>query len=110
MTNVRVVNSIDGSSKPLLYRGEDWVDVFIHMIIEVKGEVVDKMEENKENMFNATHSRYFNTATKLFICGKDFQGDRRVRDHCHLTDIGDVPTMIVIHNLLCVFTKSQFSP
>jgi hypothetical protein len=30
--------------------------------------------------------RDFKTATKCFICGKDFkEGDKKVRDHCHFT-------------------------
>ena len=83
---INVVNSIDGSSKPFLYRGGDCMDVFIQKIIEVKDEVMEKMKENKEIIFNANNWRDFNTATKCFICGKDFQqGDRKVRDHCHFT-------------------------
>ena len=64
------------------------MDVFIQKIIEVKDEVMEKMKENKEIIFNANNRRDFNTATatKCFICGKDFrQGDRKVRDHCHFT-------------------------
>ena len=62
------------------------MDVFIQKIIEVKDEVMEKMKENKEIIFNANNWRDFNTATKCFICGKDFQqGDRKVRDHCHFT-------------------------
>ena len=62
------------------------MDVFIQKIIEVKDEVMEKMKENTEIIFNANNRRDFNTATKCFICGKDFQqGDRKVRDHCHFT-------------------------
>ena len=64
---INVVNSIDGSSKPFLYRGEDCMDVFIQKIIEVKDEVMEKMKENKEIIFNANNRRDFNT------------------DHCHFT-------------------------
>ena len=66
---INVVNSIDGSSKPFLYRGEDCMDVFIQKIqkiIEVKDEVMEKMKENKEIIFNANNRRDFNTATKPF--------------------------------------------
>ena len=49
------------------------MDVFIQKIIEVKDEVMEKMKENKEIIFNANNRRDFNTATKCFICGKDFQ-------------------------------------
>ena len=108
---INVVNSIDGSSKPFLCRGEDCMDVFIQKIIEVKDEVMEKMKENKEIIYNANNRRDFNTATKCFICGKDFQqGDRKVRDHCHFTGrYRGVLTMIVIYSLLCVIIKFQFS-
>ena len=83
---IDVVNSIDGSSRPFLYRGENYMDVFIKKLIEVKDEVVEKMKENKEIIFNANNRRDFNTATKCSICGKDFQqGDRKVRDHGHFS-------------------------
>ena len=39
---INVVNSIDGSSKPFLHRGEDCMDVFIQKIIEVKNEIMEK--------------------------------------------------------------------
>ena len=42
------------------------MDVFIQKIIEVKDEVMEKMKENKEIIFNANNRRDFNTATKPF--------------------------------------------
>ena len=66
---INVANSIDGSSKPFLYRGEDCMDVFIQKTNEVKDELMEKMKENKEIIFNANNRRDFNTATKCFICG-----------------------------------------
>ena len=81
------------------------MDVFIQKIIEVKDEVMEKMKENKEIIFNANNRRDFNTATKDFQ-----QGDRKVRDHCHFTGrYRGVLTMIVIYSLLCVIIKFQFS-
>ena len=108
---INVVNAIDGSSKPFLYRGEDCMDVLIQKMIEVKHEIMDKMKENKENIMMRNNWRDFNTATKCFICGKDFQqGDRKVGDHCHSTGrYRGAPTMIVIYSLLRVITKSPFS-
>ena len=83
---INVVNSIDGSSKPFLHRGEDCMDVFIQKIIEVKNEIMEKMKENKEIIMRADDWRDFKTAKKCFICGKDFkEGDKKVRDHCHFT-------------------------
>lgn len=83
---INVVNAIDGSSEPFLYRGEDCMDVFVKKMVEVKDKIVDRMKESKEMIFNANNQRDFMTATKCFICGEDFQdGDVRVRDHCHFT-------------------------
>ena len=44
------------------------MDVFIQNIIEVKDEVMEKMKENKEIIFNANNRRDVNTATKCCIC------------------------------------------
>ena len=83
---INVVNSIDGSNEPFLYRGEDCMDVFVKKMIEVKDNIMNKMKENKEIIMRADDWRDFKTATKCFICGKDFQdGDKKVRDHCHFT-------------------------
>ena len=83
---INVVNSIDGSSEPFLYRGEDCMDVFTNKMIEVKDKIMNKMKENKPMIFNNNNQIDFNNATKCFICGKDFQqGDVKVRDHCHFT-------------------------
>ena len=108
---INVVDGIDGSSKPFLYRGEDCMDVFIQKIIEIKNEIMDRMKENKEIIMNRNNWRDCNTATKCFICGKDFQqGDTKLETIVILqVDIGDVPTMIVIYGLLCVIAKSLFS-
>ena len=45
---INVVNSIDGSNEPFLYRGEDCMDVFVKKIIEVKDKIMEKMKENKD--------------------------------------------------------------
>jgi len=83
---INVINSIDGSSEPFLYRGEDCMDVFTDKMIEVKNKIMDKMKENKPMIFNNNNQIDFNNATKCFICGKDFQAcDVKVRDHCHFT-------------------------
>ena len=83
---INVVNSIDNSNEPFLYRGEDCMDVFVKKMIEVKDKIMDKMKENKDIIMTANDWRDFNTATRCFICGKDFkEGDKKVRDHCHFT-------------------------
>ena len=83
---INVVNSIDGSSEPFLYRGEDCMDVFVQKMIEVKDKIMDKMKENKPIIFNANNARDFQLATHCFICGNPFvAGDVKCRDHCHFT-------------------------
>ena len=83
---IHVVNSIDGSSEPFLYRGEDCMDVFVKKMIEVKDSIMNKMKENKEIIMRADDWRDFKTAKNCFICGKDFkEDDKKVRDHCHFT-------------------------
>ena len=83
---INLVNSIDNSSEPFLYRGEDCMDVFVQKMIEVKEKVMDKMKENKPMLFNNNNQIDFNNATHCFICGNAFEaGDVKVRDHCHFT-------------------------
>ena len=43
---INVVNSIDGSSEPFLYRGEDCMDAFVTKMVEVKNKIVNRMKEN----------------------------------------------------------------
>ena len=44
---INVVNSIDGSNEPFLYRGEDCMDVFVKKMIEVKDKIMDKMKKTR---------------------------------------------------------------
>ena len=83
---INVVNSIDASNEPFLYRGEDCMDVFVKKMIEVKDKIMEKMKENKDIIMKDEDWRDFKTATKCFICGEDFkEGDKKCRDHCHFT-------------------------
>ena len=83
---INVVNSIDGSNEPFLYRGEDCMDVFVKKMIEVKDKIMEKMKENKDIIMKDEDWRDFKTATKCFICGEDFkEGDKKCRDHCYFT-------------------------
>ena len=83
---INVVNSIDNSNEPFLYRGEDCMDIFVKKMIEVKDKIMDKMKENKDIIMRVDDRRDFKTATKCFICGQDFkEGDKKCRDHCHFT-------------------------
>ena len=83
---INVVSSIDGSAKPFLYRGEDCMNVFVKKTIEVKDKIMNRMRENKDIIMRSNDWRDFKTATKCFICGKDFKEvDKKVGDHCHFT-------------------------
>jgi hypothetical protein len=78
---INVVNSIDGSNEPFLYRGEDCMDVFVKKMIEVKDKIMEKMKENKDIIMKDKDWRDFKTATKCFVCGEDFkEGDKKCGD------------------------------
>ena len=83
---INVVNSIDNSNEPFLYRGEDCMDDFVKKMIEVKDKIMEQMKENKEIIRRADDWRDFKTATKGFIrCQDCKEGDKKCRDHCHFT-------------------------
>ena len=63
---INAVNSIDGSSKPFLYRGEDCMNMFIQNIIEVNNEILVRMGKNKDITMRADDWRDFKTAKKCF--------------------------------------------
>ena len=46
---INVVNRIDGSNEPFLYRGEDCMDVFVKKMIEVKDKIMDKIKKQGHN-------------------------------------------------------------
>ena len=77
---MNVVNRIDKSSTPYLYRGEGCVDKFVEELSRIKEEVEERMRENKP-MEEATEwqKMEFKNATKCSICNKCFkEGDERV--------------------------------
>ena len=84
--------------------------VFIQKIIEVKDEVIDKMKKNKEFIFNANNRRDFNTATKCFICRKDFQqGDRGLETIATLQrDKGMCPRWLYVTICYALLRNSSF--
>ena len=83
---LNLVSSIDGSSKPFLYRGEDCRDVFVKKIIDIKNDVLKIMYDKKDIIVTADDWRDFKTAKKCYICGKEYkEDDKPVRDHCHFT-------------------------
>ena len=97
---INVVNSIDGSSKPFLHRGEDCMDVFIQKIIEVKNEIMDKMKENKEIIMRADDWRDFKPQRNaLYAVKTSKKVIKKLETIASLqVSIGDVPTMTVIYS------------
>ena len=45
---LNLVNSIDNTHHEFLYRGDDAVDVFCNKINEIRDDIKERMQENKE--------------------------------------------------------------
>ena len=85
---INVVNSIDKTSTPYLYRGENCMDRFVEKLYEVREQIMDKMHEEKPMIITPEQEIEFRNATRCSICNKNFEeGDKRVRDHCHFTGL-----------------------
>ena len=102
---LNVVNSIDNTSQPFLYRGEDCLDHFVNKLREIKKDIFDKMNVNKPMDITDEQEAEFRKATLCSICNKNFKPEdskvrdaspeahettlsskgRKVRDHCHFT-------------------------
>ena len=81
---LNVVNSIDNTSQPFLYRGEDCLDHFVNKLREIKKDIFDKMNVNKPMDITDEQEAEFRKATVCSICNKNFKPeDTKVRDHCH---------------------------
>ena len=95
-----VVNSIDNSSEPFLYRGEDCMDVFVKKMIEIKKKIMDKMKENKDIIMRADDWRDFKQQQNVLYAVKTSKREIRkfVTTATLRVSIGDVPTTIVIYS------------
>ena len=92
---LNLVNAVDNTNQEFLYRGDDAVDVFCKKINEIRDEIKEKMQENKEIIMTDEDKKDFETATHCFICGDKFKNSyknekeaekyAKVRDHCHFT-------------------------
>ena len=102
---LNVVNSIDNTSQPFLYRGEDCLDHFVNKLREIQKDIFDKMNVNKPMDITDEQEAEFRKATVCSICNKNFKPEdtkvrdaspeahettlsskgRKVRDHCHFT-------------------------
>ena len=84
---LNVVSRIGNTHQPYLYRGEDCMKHFVEKLIELKKDIIEKMNLNK-SMDELTYEQKteFRQATHCSICNKEFQpDDEKVRDHCHFT-------------------------
>ena len=45
---LNLVNAVDNTNHEFLYRGTDAVDVFCNKINEIRDEIIERMQENKE--------------------------------------------------------------
>ena len=83
---MNVVNRIDKTSRPYLYRGEDCMEQFVNQLAEIKTDIFNKMNVNKPMDITNEQEIEFRKATRCSICNKHFKPDNeKVRDHCHFT-------------------------
>ena len=71
--------------KPILvsYTGEDAAQKFVEMLEEdIK---ISTNIPKKKMIFGEKEKERFDKETKCWICNEDFDGDDKVRDHCHFT-------------------------
>ena len=92
---LNLVNAVDNTNQELLYRGADAVDVFCNKINEIRDEIKERMQENKEIEMTDEDKEVFDNATPCFICGEEFRNTykteqeaekyKKVHGHYHFT-------------------------
>ena len=92
---LNLVNAVDNTNQDFLYRGEDAVNVFCNNLSEIRDDIKERMQENKEIEMTDEEKEAFNNATHCFICGEELRNTyktekeaekyKKVRDHCHFT-------------------------
>ena len=83
---LNVVSSLEKTSTPYLYRGEDCMDKFVEALSQIKNEIFEKMKEVKPMEISPEQEQEFQSSTRCSICNKIFkEDDEKVRDHCHFT-------------------------
>ena len=92
---LNLVNAVDNTNQEFLYRGEDAVNVFCNNLNEIRGDIKERMQENKEIEMTDEDKEAFNNPTHCFLCGEEFRNTyktekeaekyKKVRDHCHFT-------------------------
>ena len=83
---LNVVNSIDHTGTPYLYRGEDCMDKFVEQLSKIREEIFERMKENKPMDITDEQELEFRQSTRCSVCNKNFSpDDEKVRDHCHFS-------------------------
>ena len=65
------------------HTGEDAAQKFVEMLEKDIREITSILE--KEMIFRKEEKEQFDEETKCWICNEKFDGDDKVRDHCHFT-------------------------
>ena len=75
----------DGVYEPklVIYTAEDATQKFVEMLEEDTKEICSIPE--KKTIFGIKEKERFDKETKCWICNGEFNGDVKVRDHCHFT-------------------------
>lgn len=80
-----VVSSVQEYCKePIVYRGEDAIDVFLQYILEEEKEIKEILNHIVPMELSEEEEESFQNATHCHICNKEL-GIDRVRNHCHLS-------------------------
>ena len=93
---LHVVHSIDNTSQPYLYRGEDCLDHLVNKLAEIKKDMFDKMNVNKPMVITDEQEEEFRKATRCSICNKGFKPD----------DVKVAATVILLVCIEAVLTKN----
>ena len=64
---LNLVNAVDNTNQEFLYRGEDAVNVFCNNLNEIRGDIKERMQENKEIEMTDDDKEAFNNATHCFF-------------------------------------------
>ena len=64
---LNLVNAVDNTNQSFLYRAEDAVNVFCNNLNEIRGDIKERMQENKEIEMTDEDKEAFNSATHCFF-------------------------------------------
>ena len=72
------------SKKPVVYRGPDVAEKFVHCMLQEMEEIESVFKHVEPMVMTKDDWRLFHKASRCHICGKDLGADK-VRDHDHIT-------------------------